>query len=77
MLEVLLAVVAHYLLYNLKPIIAYILALSVGADCLVRLLAEPRMVKRHGVAYQAYIGTVPRWLFRWPPLPCKSQAEPN
>lgn len=75
MLEVLLAVLVHYLLYNWKHIIANILALSVAVDYLVRLIAEPRMVKHHGVAYQAYIDTVPRWLLRWLLLPCKSQQD--
>ena len=64
MLGALLAVAAQYLLYDWPPIIAYLVVLFVAADCLIRLVVEPKLVERHGAAYQMYLQTVPRWMPR-------------
>jgi protein-S-isoprenylcysteine O-methyltransferase Ste14 len=68
LLGVLIAVAAQYLLYDWPPVIAYLVVLFVVADCLIRLVVEPRLVERLGAAYQSYLDTVPRWL---PKLPAR------
>lgn len=64
MLGVLLAVAAQYLLYDWPAIIAYLGVLFVASDCLIRTVAEPRLLDRHGPVYETYLETVPRWLPR-------------
>ena len=64
MLGVLIAVASQYLLYDWRPILAYLAVIFVCLDCLIRLTIEPRMVERHGAAYRNYLETVPRWIPR-------------
>jgi protein-S-isoprenylcysteine O-methyltransferase Ste14 len=64
MFGVLMAVAAQYLLYDWPPVIAYLAVLFVGSDCLIRLIAEPRLLARHGEEYRRYLDAVPRWLPR-------------
>ena len=63
-LGVLVAVTAQFLLYDWPSIIAYGVVLFVGADCLIRLFAEPRLAERLGGDYEAYRDAVPRWIPR-------------
>jgi protein-S-isoprenylcysteine O-methyltransferase Ste14 len=65
MLGVLLAVASEFLLYDWPPVIAYLVVLFVGADCVIRLILEPALVARHGDAYQVYFDSVPRWMPRF------------
>ena len=66
-LGVLVTLLAQFLLYDWPPLIGYAVVLFVTVDCLLRFVVEPRLVERHGQAYQHYMETVPRWVFRTMP----------